>query len=662
MSTSQANKADIPVIILAAGRDFGRCPIASRVPSALWPVVDKPVLVRLLSGLARQGIKRATICSHGDTTLLKQAVDAAMVRDMDVEFLDEPLPVGTAGSIRDAVKDRADGLLVVMSGSIVYPPDINVLVTSHRARGADLTVVLNLANGGGQAANVYVCERAVLEHIPAQGYFDIKESLVPELVRAGKRVCPLLLSRGVSNFRDRQSYLGAIGDYLEDGAEAILDMPLWKRDEQRVIWKGEAAKIAPSAKFYGKVAVLDGAAVCEDAVIFGPTVIGRNVTIGKDSVIVGSVLWDGSTAGGNCEVQHCVVDYDAVIRTNSVVRDEAVVFKAKGAVSNVLERMTECARGALDKAGFSHRKSDGAKAMSESARASSGGRLPLVAVAFVIVAFLWSYWPGIVDLWRVWQRSDEYSSGLLVPFLAVYVLWSERERLRDTAIRPCIWGLVGFLVAQAVRYFGLFFMYGSAERLSIVLSIWAIVLLLFGWRLFRKVWPVLLFLVLMAPWPNRVQQAVALPLQRWATVSAVFCLEVVGYAASHEGNLIHIGRTSVAVAEACNGLRMVTAFFVVSGLVVLLVKRPWWQKVVVFISSVPIALLCNTIRLAITAVAFTFLEGEQWETIFHDFGGYAMMPLAIALAVAEFWILARLTTPAKQYTQSKLCVPGGSGR
>ncbi len=65
----------------------------------------------------------------------------------------------------------------------------------------------------------------------------------------------------------------------------------------------------------------------------------------------------------------------------------------------------------------------------------------------------------------------------------------------------------------------------------------------------------------------------------------------------------------------------------------------------VVLTSLPIALLCNTLRLALTAVLFTWLEGEDWERRFHDWGGYAMMPLALALVVAELWLLARLTTP-----------------
>jgi exosortase len=221
--------------------------------------------------------------------------------------------------------------------------------------------------------------------------------------------------------------------------------------------------------------------------------------------------------------------------------------------------------------------------------------------------------------------------------------------MAQSSILPSMWGLVAFIAAQSFRLFGLYLGYGAAENLSVVLSIAALVLLLFGWRFFWKISTVLLFLCLMLPWPNRVQAAVALPLQRWATSSAVFFLEMIGYDVIKEGNIIHIGQARVAVAEACNGLRMITAFFVISGLVVLLVRRAWWEKLIILASSLPIALLCNSARLAITAIAFTMLSGEHWEKIFHDFGGYAMMPLAIAMVITELWLLTKLTTlPIKE--------------
>jgi len=152
----------------------------------------------------------------------------------------------------------------------------------------------------------------------------------------------------------------------------------------------------------------------------------------------------------------------------------------------------------------------------------------------------------------------------------------------------------------------------------------------------------------MLPPPQAVHTTVMLPLQNLATMSAVFCLEMIGYTVIREGNIIHLNGVTVAVAEACNGLRMVTSFFVIVGLLVLLVRRPWWEKLIILLSGLPISLLCNTMRLAITAATFTVLTGEKWESALHSFGGYAMMPLALVIVILELRFLTKLTMISEQ--------------
>ncbi len=688
MSKCCTSQQNIEVIILAGCRDFGRCPLASRLPTALWPVVGKPVIEHLLTSLAKQGIKKATICSNGDGSLLAESIQTDS--HIELTFLDEPLPAGTAGCIRDATNGETDVLLLVFFADMICPPEISKLINAHRDAQSDLTVMFNPdhtngkspalphvflsedRNGGDGAligeparrgevsrrspAGIYICETSILEHIPEQGYFDLKEGLIPELLRAGKTIRTAILPHHVGSFRDRQGYLYAIANYLENAPKLNSNLvrrsfnegglKLHKRTDSQVLWKAADANIGQNTKIYGSVVVMNGACIHDDVVIFGPTIIGRDVTIGESSVVANSVLWDGAQVGRNCCVQRCVVDYHTVVRNNSIVEEESIPFKPEGMLKKSVSRVLEFVQDNTSRLRPTLQQQFNKVNEKLPNRSQSRKRniLPWFAAGLVFVTFLWSYWPGIVDIWNIWQRSDEYSSGILVPFLAVYILWSRRRDITQCRIKPCLWGLFAFVAAQVIRLFGLFFMYGSAERLSIALSIAALVLLIFGWQLFRKVSTVLLFLCLMLPWPNRVQAAVALPLQRWATSSAVFCLEMVGYEVIQEGNVIHIGQATVAVAEACNGLRMVTAFFVISGLVVLLVKRAWWEKLIILASSLPIALFCNTVRLTITAIAFTILTGEQWEKIFHDFGGYAMMPLALAAVVAELWLLAKLTT------------------
>jgi exosortase len=655
MYKQSVKRQKIKAVVLVGSRDFGRSPLASRLHTALWPVAGKLALERLLDHLAEQGMKRVVVCSGGEGSLLAKSIHADSRLELD--FLDESLLVGTAGCIRDAAGDETDELLLVFPGSLVCPPKIDMLISEHLDGQSELTVMLNPCRGNveqaEQASGIYVCNPGLLEYIPKHGYFDIKEGIIPEMLRAGKTVHAARLPNHAGNFRDRQGYLYAITSYLESAPILDANLKTCKGADSQILWMAANAKVDPGAQIFGPAVIMDGTSVSNSAVIIGPTILGKNVTISKGSTVVNSILWDGAQIGSNCRVQRCIIDYRTALRSNTVVEEKSITFKSKRMLARSVSRASEVTKKGTNR--LQHALQPQLDKINEKlpdwAQSNRRSTFTLLASGLVLFAFIWSYWHGLVDLWNMWQISDEYSSGLLVPFLAVYVLWSKRHEIAQCRIRPSVCGLFAFVLAQAVRFFGLFFMYSSAERLSIALTIVALVLLLFGWQLFRKVSTVLLFLCLMLPWPNRIHDAVALPLQRWATLSAVFCLETVGYEVMQEGNIIHIGDSSVAVAEACNGLRMVTAFIVISGLVVLLVKRAWWEKLIILVSSLPIALLCNTVRLSITAVFFTVLEGEHWEKIFHDFGGYAMMPLALAAIVAELWLLTKLTTlPAKEET------------
>ena len=643
---------NVKAIILVGGRDFGRCPLASSLPTAMWPVAGKTVLERLLIHLADQGIKQVTICGSGVSSLPAEKILAD--DRLELTFLDESLPMGTAGCIREAVSDGTEALLMVFPASIVCPPEIDVLIKAHRDGQSDLTVMLNPCDADntnmGQASGIYVCDPCIMEYIPKAGYFDIKEGLIPKMLLAGRSVHAAKLPSHARNLRNRQEYLCAVSNYLEKVPKLNEDFKPLKNSDSQDVWLADNVMIDPEARINGTVIIMDGARVSSGAIVLGPAILGKNTAVGKDSIVINSVLWDDAKVGSNCQIQRCVVDYHGVVRDNAVVEEKSISFEPEGVLGRVVDLASTVVKNNARRLQLVLQPLDKITEKFPNWTCSSRKNiLTFLASGLVCIAFFWSYRSGLVELWSLLLRSDEYSAGLFVPFLGVYILWSRRHDIAQCPVKPSVWGLFAFIMAQVVRLMGLFFMYSSAERLSIILSIVALVLLLFGWQLFRKVSTILLFLCLMLPWPNIMQYLIGLRLQGWATSSAVFCLEIIGYKVIQEGNIIHIGNSSVAVVEACNGLRMITAFFVITGLVVLLVKRTWWEKLIVLVSSLPIALLCNTIRLAITAVFFTVLEGEYWEKIFHDFGGYAMMPLALAAVVGELWLLAKLTVlPVKE--------------
>jgi exosortase len=273
--------------------------------------------------------------------------------------------------------------------------------------------------------------------------------------------------------------------------------------------------------------------------------------------------------------------------------------------------------------------------------------LRLVSVVLMLLAItVLSYWSTIADLFKEWQRNDDYSAGQLVPLIVPFLVWRERKTLRRCLLKPCWWGIALLILAQTARIFGLLFMYESAERYSLVLTTAGLVLMVAGWQMFRSVSWILLFLFLMVPFPGRVHNLISGPLQKMATTGSVFLLEAFGVRVSQQGNVVMLNKeTPMAVAEACSGLRMLTAFVIVAAFMAYMVNRSRRQKAVLLLSSIPVAVMCNILRLCITAVLILLVSTEVAEKFFHDFAGLAMMPGAVLLMFGELWLMDKLKVP-----------------
>jgi exosortase len=288
----------------------------------------------------------------------------------------------------------------------------------------------------------------------------------------------------------------------------------------------------------------------------------------------------------------------------------------------------------------------------------------ILAAILLLGITAWSYGNIMVSLFKEWQRNDDYSAGQLVPLIAFFLLWRERKTLRKCLLKPCwLWGTALLILAQVARILSLLFMYQSGERYSLVLTIAGLVLMVTGWRVFRSVVWILLFLFLAVPLPGRVHNLISGPLQSMATTGSVFVLEAFGATVGQEGNVVMLNETTpMAVAEACSGLRMLTAFVIVAAFVAYMVKRPRWQKAALLLSSIPIAVACNILRLCVTAALFMLVSAEVGQKFFHDFAGVAMMPAAALLLFAELWLMNMLIVPEIQPQRTQQFRPQSTQR
>ena len=103
------------------------------------------------------------------------------------------------------------------------------------------------------------------------------------------------------------------------------------------------------------------------------------------------------------------------------------------------------------------------------------------------------------------------------------------------------------------------------------------------------------------------------------------------------------------IADACSGLRMVTIFGALAVAMVFLVERPWWDKFIILLSAIPIALIVNIIRITVTGLLYMAVgqDNEFAKKLGHDWAGFFMMPLALGFLWMELQILERLTLPVE---------------
>jgi exosortase len=262
-------------------------------------------------------------------------------------------------------------------------------------------------------------------------------------------------------------------------------------------------------------------------------------------------------------------------------------------------------------------------------------RIWLLVAAAVIG---WVYWPGLVEMQARWSSDPRYSHGYLVPAFSAFLLWYRRDLIPDVKFQQNWWGLGLIALGSVLKLGGSLFFLGWFDSFSLVVMLAGLAVLAGGWPLLRWTLPSIAFLTFMIPLPYRVEWALGAPLQKVATISSTFALETLGLPAVAEGNVITMGRTRIGVVEACNGLGMLVMFFAYATAAVLLIKRPWLDKIVIMLSAIPIALLANISRITLTGLLHATVGGEWADRVYHDLAGWLMMPMALV----TFWFVLKV--------------------
>jgi exosortase len=273
---------------------------------------------------------------------------------------------------------------------------------------------------------------------------------------------------------------------------------------------------------------------------------------------------------------------------------------------------------------------------------SSAARLPVWHLAVLGGLLAWAYFPMLAVFADKWVNDPQYSHGFLVPLFSAYLLRRAWKTGPVVANPMPILGCGLLVLVLGMRVVAGSLLFHQLDAVSLLLALAALSLAAGGWAVLKRTGPAIAFLVFMIPLPYELERNVGGPLKVAATVSSTFMLQTLGQPAIRDGNLILIDEVRLGVVDACSGLKMLVTFAAFSAGAVLLMSGTRFEKLMVLLGIIPIAIASNVLRITATGLCHVFIPNKNTVEFLHDLNGWLMMPVGLALLGLEVWVLKKL--------------------
>lgn len=280
--------------------------------------------------------------------------------------------------------------------------------------------------------------------------------------------------------------------------------------------------------------------------------------------------------------------------------------------------------------------------------ATGGGRfaptiMPMaVVVVLLVIALTTVFLDGMKNMLVQWEQ-EEYNYAYLVPLIAAWLVWQARGDLARARPRASWWGVVVVVLGLACGFFGELSTIYTLIHYAFVIMIFGMALAWVGWRGVKVIWAPLLYLVFMVPLPDFLYRNLSAELQLISSSLGVMFIRLLDIPVFLEGNIIDLGSYKLQVVEACSGLRYLFPLMSFGFLCAYLYRGPWWQKLILFLSTIPITVFINSVRIGVTGALVNYIGIESAEGFLHLFEGWIIFLAAVALFFAEMPLLARLS-------------------
>jgi exosortase D (VPLPA-CTERM-specific) len=276
--------------------------------------------------------------------------------------------------------------------------------------------------------------------------------------------------------------------------------------------------------------------------------------------------------------------------------------------------------------------------------------LILAAVA-VFAMSLWLFWDGLSLMWGSWLDAPEYSHALLIPPIALFLIWQQKDRLERLPLTGSWLGVVVVLIGGGLLLLGQLGTVYVLVEYAYVVTLFGLVLSFTGKAAFRWLSVPLFILFFMVPLPQFVFANLSTKLQLLSSQLGVFVIRLFDISVFVEGNVIDLGGYKLQVAEACSGLRYLFPLMTLGFLMAYFYKGALWKRVVLFLSSIPITVLMNSFRVGIIGITVDRWGIDMAEGFLHEFQGWMIFMVCAALMLGEIVLLNRIGREAGTWRQ-----------
>lgn len=347
-------------VIMAGGQGSRLRPLTCERPKPLAPICGKPVLEYILDLLVQHSIHQAVVTLRYEGNKIISHFDGKNIPQLELSFSFEKEPLGTAGSVKNAIQGATDDILVI-SGDAMCDFDLTKAIAFHKNTGAAATLLVkpvddpreyglvdtdedgkilgfiekpplsrcttNLANTG-----IYILSPKVLEQIPEGRASDFAMDIFPKLLQDGVPIYACSMEGYWCDIGDLKSYLQCHRDLLEGRIRASMPqshLTPGNYTVQPLCWIGENVSI-------GEGAVIESGSSIGNNVIIEPrckikrSVILDGAHLSSDSQCVDAIIGTGARMGAWSAVYECGVLGDhAVLGSRSVIPDGVKVWSGK---------------------------------------------------------------------------------------------------------------------------------------------------------------------------------------------------------------------------------------------------------------------------------------------------------------------------------------------